>query len=82
MHERENRKAAEHYTGEKADLYRSLKLEGILDSAFNLCITCDRSRGSPHVLGRNTSPETDVFSVCLAIQNFWLAARAEGIGVG
>lgn len=33
-------------------------------------------------MGRNTIPETDVFSVCLAIQNFWLAAWAEGIGVG
>lgn len=80
--EEENRKAAENYTGERARLYRQLKLEGILESAINLCITCDRSRGGPHVLGRNTIPETDLFSVCLAIQNLWLAARAEGIGVG
>jgi len=80
--EDENRKAAENYTGERARLYRKLKLEGILESPLNLCVTCDRSRGGPHVLGRNTILETDLFSVCLAIQNLWLAARAEGIGVG
>jgi len=80
--EEENRRAAENYTGERARLYRQLKLEGILESPINLCVTCDRSRGGPHVLGRNTIFETDLFSVCLAIQNLWLAARAEGIGVG
>ncbi|MFC3283095.1 5,6-dimethylbenzimidazole synthase [Litchfieldella rifensis] len=80
--EQENQKAAENYAGERADLYRHLKLEGILESPTNLCITCDRRRGGPHVLGRNTILETDLFSVCLAVQNLWLAARAEGIGVG
>jgi 5,6-dimethylbenzimidazole synthase len=59
-----------------------MKLEGILESPLNLCVTCDRARGGPHVLGRNTIIDTDLFSVCLAIQNLWLAARAEGIGVG
>ncbi|MCB2263641.1 MAG: 5,6-dimethylbenzimidazole synthase [Candidatus Thiosymbion ectosymbiont of Robbea hypermnestra] len=82
IYERENRKAAENYRGEEAVLYRRLKLEGILESPLNLCITCDRGRGGPHVLGRNTILETDLFSVCLAVQNLWLAARAEGIGVG
>jgi 5,6-dimethylbenzimidazole synthase len=80
--ERENAKAAENYSGDKAARYRRLKLEGITESPINLCITCDRSRGGPHVLGRNTIIETDLFSVCLAVQNLWLAARAEGIGVG
>ena len=70
------------YTGEQAVLYRSMKLEGILDSPLNLCVTCDRTRGGPHVLGRNTIIETDLFSVCLAVQNLWLAARAENLGVG
>ncbi|MGE3537899.1 MAG: 5,6-dimethylbenzimidazole synthase [Candidatus Tectimicrobiota bacterium] len=79
---RENARAASHYTGERGTLYRSLKLEGILESPLNLCITCDRTRGGPHVLGRNTIIETDLFSVCLAIQNLWLAARVEGLGVG
>ncbi len=79
---RENDRAAANYTGERATLYRSMKLEGILESPLNLCVTCDRSRGGPHVLGRNTIIETDLFSVCLAVQNLWLAARAEGLGVG
>jgi 5,6-dimethylbenzimidazole synthase len=80
--EQENQNAAANYTGEQALLYRGLKLEGLLESPINLCITCDRSRGGPHVLGRNTIIETDLFSVCLGVQNLWLAARAEGIGVG
>jgi 5,6-dimethylbenzimidazole synthase len=80
--DRENERAAELYTGDRARLYRSLKLEGILDAPLNLCVTCDRGRGGPHVLGRNTILDTDLFSVCLAVQNLWLAARAEGVGVG
>ncbi|MCS4502697.1 5,6-dimethylbenzimidazole synthase [wastewater metagenome] len=80
--ERENERAAAQYGGERAGLYRSLKLEGILESPLNLCVTCDRSRGGTNVLGRNTILETDLFSACLAVQNLWLAARAEGIGVG
>lgn len=82
LFERENGRAAQHYDGERGALYRRLKLEGILESPLNLCITCHRSRGGPHVLGRNTMIDTDLFSVCLAIQNLWLAARADGIGVG
>ena len=79
---RENERAAANYQGERQALYRSLKLEGILDSPLNLCITCDRTRGGPHILGRNTVMDTDLFSVCLAVQNLWLAARVEGVGVG
>jgi 5,6-dimethylbenzimidazole synthase len=51
---RETDRAAANYVGEQARLYRSLKLDGILDSPLNLCVTCDRSRGGPHVPGRNT----------------------------
>jgi 5,6-dimethylbenzimidazole synthase len=82
MFEHENNRAAANYEGDRAALYRSLKLEGILESAVNLCVTCDRTRGGPNVLGRNTIVETDLFSACLAVQNLWLAARAEGVGVG
>lgn len=82
MFEQENLKAAERFEGERQERYRSLKLQGILESPLNLCITCDRSRGGPHVLGRNSIVDTDLFSTCLAVQNLWLAARAEGIGVG
>lgn len=82
LFDQENAKAADNYTGDRQDQYRSLKLQGIIESPMNLCITCDRSRGGPSVLGRNTIVETDLFSTCLAVQNLWLAARAEGIGVG
>jgi 5,6-dimethylbenzimidazole synthase len=82
LYERANAQAADRFEGERAALYRRLKLEGILDSPVNLCITCDRTRGGPHVLGRNTMLDADLFSTCLAVQNLWLAARAEGVGVG
>src|SRR5690349_20206396 len=48
IHERD--RCAGFYEGERRELYMSLKLEGILESALNICITCDRSRGGPHVL--------------------------------
>ena len=62
--------------------YASLKLEGIMESALNICVTYDSTRFGPFVLGRTSMPETGTYSVCCAIQNLWLAARAEGIGVG
>jgi 5,6-dimethylbenzimidazole synthase len=79
---RENERAAANYNGDRAVLYRSLKLEGIEEAPVNLCVTCDRTRSGPHVLGRHTILDTDLYSTCCAIQNLWLAARAEGIGVG
>ena len=66
----------------RQQLYRSLKLEGLLESPMNLAVTCDRRRGKPFVLGRTPVPDTDIYSTCLAIQNLWLAACAEGIGIG
>jgi 5,6-dimethylbenzimidazole synthase len=66
----------------KQNKYLSLKLEGILDSAINICVTYDPTRFGPFVLGRTSIAETGVYSVCCAIQNLWLAARAEGIGIG
>jgi 5,6-dimethylbenzimidazole synthase len=63
-------------------LYRSLKLEGLLESPMNIAVTCDRRRGRPFVLGRAPVPDTDIYSTCLAIQNMWLAACAEGVGIG
>ena len=80
--ERENARAAGRFDGDRGALYRRLKLEGIEESPLNLCITCDRKRAGPHVLGRNTMFDADLFSACLAVQNLWLAARAEGVGVG
>jgi 5,6-dimethylbenzimidazole synthase len=81
LFEQENARAAENYSGQRRELYDSLKLEGILESALNVCVTCDRSRADP-VLGRNTIIDADLYSTCCAVQNLWLAARAEGVGVG
>ena len=78
----ERDRCADFYESPRRELFLSLKLEGILESALNLCVTCDRTRGGPHVLGRSTILETDLYSTCCAIQNLWLASRAEGIGVG
>lgn len=74
--------AAEMFADEKRDHYHNLKLEGILDAPVNLCITCDRDRAGPIVLGRTHIPEMDLYSTVCAVQNLWLAARAEGVGVG
>ena len=62
--------------------YLSYKLEGILESSINICVTYDPKKFGPFVIGRSSMPETGTFSVCCAVQNIWLAARTEGIGVG
>ena len=62
--------------------YLSYKLEGILDSSINVCVTYDPTKSGSFVIGRTSIPETGMFSVCCAVQNMWLAARTEGIGVG
>jgi 5,6-dimethylbenzimidazole synthase len=77
-----NEESATKYRGDRTALYRRLKLEGIEEAPVALCVTCSRQRGGRHVLGRSTVRDTDVYSTCCAIQNLWLAARAEGIGVG
>jgi nicotinate-nucleotide--dimethylbenzimidazole phosphoribosyltransferase len=66
----------------KAETYRGLKLEGILESPLNICVTCDRSRFGPVVIGRTSQRVMDLYSSVCAVQNLWLAARAEGLGVG
>jgi 5,6-dimethylbenzimidazole synthase len=76
------REAARIEDPSKRDLYPRLKLEGILEAPLNIAVTCDGRRDAPFVLGRAPMPQTDLFSTCLAIQNLWLAARAEGVGVG
>jgi len=77
-----NIEAADLFGPERRPLYSTLKLEGILEAPINLCITCDRTRGGPVVLGRTHNFDTDIYSTVCAVQNLWLAARAEGIGVG
>jgi 5,6-dimethylbenzimidazole synthase len=79
---RANDEAVHHFEGERKRLYASLKLEGILESPLNICVTCDRDRFGPVVLGRTCQPDMDLFSTVCAVQNLWLAARAEDVGVG
>ncbi len=81
LFQKERQAAALFFDEPRRHQYLSMKLEGILESPLNLCVTCDQTRGGV-VLGRNSIPETDVYSTVGAIQNLWLAARAEGIGVG
>lgn len=80
--QRANEEAKGQFPGERGEKYASLKLEGILDSALNICVTCDRNRFGPAVLGRTCQPDMDLYSTVCAVQNLWLAARCEGIGVG
>jgi 5,6-dimethylbenzimidazole synthase len=77
-----NDEAVHLFQGERQKLYAALKLEGILETPLNICVTCDRERFGPVVLGRTCQPDMDLFSTVCAVQNLWLAARAEGIGVG
>ena len=74
--------AAEMFDDDRRQTYRALKLEGILEAPVGICITCDRSRSGPVVIGRTHQPEMDLYSAVCAVQNLWLAARAENIGVG
>jgi 5,6-dimethylbenzimidazole synthase len=67
--------------GKRRDEFMKLKVEGMLDCGELLVIALMDGRDA-HVFGRRTLPEMDLASVSCAIQNLWLAARAEGIGVG
>lgn len=67
---------------ERQGLYKSLKLEGILKAPLNICVTCDRQRHGATGLGRTQQSDTDLLSTACAVQNLWLAARCEGVGVG
>ena len=66
----------------KRSKYLSFKLEGILESPVNICVTYDPSKFGPFVIGRSSIPEAGLYSVCCAIQNLWLSARTEGLGLG
>lgn len=66
----------------RALAFRGLKIEAILDAPVNIAVTCDPTRGGRHVLGRHAQPQVAAYSSVCAVQNLWLAARAEGLGVG
>jgi len=79
---RSNQAALDTYEGDRAKKYASLKLEGILEAPQNLCVVCNPESERGHRLGRHSMPEMAVYSAVCAVQNLWLAARAEGVGVG
>lgn len=70
------------YPPARREAYLAHRLEGILESSVNVCVAVDlRARGDA-ILGTTAQPEAVRASACCAVQNLWLAARAEGVGVG
>ncbi|QGK68644.1 5,6-dimethylbenzimidazole synthase [Allosaccharopolyspora coralli] len=69
-------------SGERAQTFSKIKVEGVVESSLGVVVTYDPDRGAPAVLGRHAIADAGLYSVCLAIQNLWLAATAEGLGVG
>ncbi|MDP9825330.1 5,6-dimethylbenzimidazole synthase [Kineosporia succinea] len=80
QHERDT--FASTLTGEKAEKFGRIKIDGVLESSLGVVVTYDAGRGGPAVLGRHAIADAGLYSVCLAIQNLWLAATAEELGVG
>jgi 5,6-dimethylbenzimidazole synthase len=69
-------------TGAEAERFARIKIDGVREASLSIAVTYDPDRGSPAVLGRHAIADAGLYSVCLAIQNLWLAATAEGLGVG
>jgi 5,6-dimethylbenzimidazole synthase len=67
---------------ETAGRFADIKIDGVLESTLSVVVTYDAGRGAPAVLGRHAIADTGLYSACLAVQNLWLAATAEGLGVG
>jgi 5,6-dimethylbenzimidazole synthase len=77
-----NAAALASYVDEQAARYTALKLAGLAEAPSHLAVFADRTTEQGHGLGRRTMPETVEYSVVAAITAMWLAARAEGIGMG
>jgi 5,6-dimethylbenzimidazole synthase len=69
-------------SGERAETFDRIKVEGIVESGLGIVVGYDPTRGGPNVLGRHAIADAGLYSVVCAIQNLWLAATAEGLGVG
>lgn len=67
---------------DRRQTFAKIKVEGICESSLGVVITYDPTRGGPQVLGRHAIDDAGLYSTCLAIQNLWLAATAEGLGLG
>lgn len=73
---------AESLPEERRRTFDRIKVEGVRESGLGVVVTYDPDRGGTHVLGRHAIADAGLYSTCLAIQNLWLAATAEGVGVG
>ncbi|WP_369395962.1 5,6-dimethylbenzimidazole synthase [Sulfuracidifex metallicus] len=79
---KEREKFREELSEDRKKIFDNVKIEAVLDTPVNIAVTCDPTRFGPHVLGRRTIPETCQYSSVLAVENMWLAATSEGIGMG
>src|SRR3954469_19024339 len=79
--QRERLRQAERFD-ERARHFLDQKIEGIVEAPLGICVCCDHGDPEAEVIGRGTIPETDTYSTSCAVENLWLAARAEGLGVG
>jgi nicotinate-nucleotide--dimethylbenzimidazole phosphoribosyltransferase len=79
--QRERLRQAERFD-ERTRQFLDQKIEGVVEAPLGVCVCCDHGEPDVEVLGRGTIPDTDVYSTACAVQNLWLAARAEGLGVG
>lgn len=77
-----NTEALAGYCGDKAQLYAGLKLSGMREAPVHLAVFCDEATAKGAGLGARSMPETRAYSVVSAIMQFWLLARAEGLGLG
>ena len=68
--------------GERSETFSKIKIEGICESGLGVVVGYDPTRGGSAVLGRHAIADAGLYSTVLAIQNLWLAATAEGLGVG
>ncbi len=80
--EDERAKNAAQFSGARREKFLSLKLEGILEAPLNLIVTCKPDRFGPAMIGKTSIRDVEIYSACLAVGNLWLAARAEGLGMG
>jgi nicotinate-nucleotide--dimethylbenzimidazole phosphoribosyltransferase len=79
--QRERLRQAERFD-ERARQFLDQKIEGVVEAPLGICVCCDHGDPETEVLGRATIPQTDTYSTACAVENLWLAARAEGLGVG
>lgn len=77
-----NKEALEDFAGERAKLYAGLKLSGLDDAPVHLAVFSDQGSETGHGLGQKTMPESKAYAAVMAVHTLWLAARAQGIGMG